>query len=69
MRDDREMIAGHGIGRLKKDMKTSQGQVGAHEDEVDLVSMLEKDTALLEPLDPAVEVVELTKIENGNSVS
>lgn len=69
MQDDRKMIARHHTDRLEKDTKTSQGQVGAREVEVDPVSMLEEDRATLETLEPAVQVVERTKIGNGNSVS
>lgn len=68
MEDDYKMVPRHGIDRLDKDMRTSQVQDRVSRKEADLAFILEDATAILEPLEPAVEAVEPTKVIKGDSM-
>lgn len=63
--DDPERVACIRIDRFDKNIKTTEGQDRAREEEEDLTIMLEDAVAVLEPLESA----EPTKAQKGDSVS
>lgn len=69
MENDLERAARHGIDRLRRNMRLSQVQHRAREEEADLASMLGDAAATLEPLESAFDAAERTRVENGDTVS